>query len=112
MLADRVCRSGIPNIAQPEILLEYKVTPFAQYFKPDFICYGKIIVEIKAVANLIDARKAQALNYLSATKFDLALLVNFGQFPKLAYERLANNRKSESANFVMDEMRKLGLDNT
>jgi GxxExxY protein len=101
---------GIPFVAQPEIQLAYKGTLLNQHFKPDFICYGKIIVEIKAVANLIDAHKAQTLNYLNATKFELALLANFGQFPKLAYERLANNRKPLHSNSLIDEIQSWGLE--
>lgn len=82
----------IPFIAQASIELEYKGTTLGQTFKPDFICYGKIIVEIKAVERIADANRAQTLNYLNATEFDLALLVNFGHFPKLEYERQANDR--------------------
>jgi len=83
---------GIPFVAQPELQLEYKGTLLSQFFKPDFICYGKIIVELKALERLIDAHSAQTLNYINATKFDLALLVNFGHFPRLEYERLVNNK--------------------
>lgn len=83
---------GIPFVAQPELQQEYKGTQLRQFFKPDFICYGKIVVEIKALTSLMDAHRAQALNYLNATKFDLALLVNFGHFPKIEYERIANDR--------------------
>lgn len=101
---------GIPFVAQPEMQIEYKGRLLSQFFKPDFICYGKIIVEIKSVANLIDAHKSQTLNYLNATNFDLALLVNFGQFPKLAYERLANDRKRPSTKSVIEELQSWGLD--
>ena len=95
---------NIPFVAQPELELEYKGRSLTQYFKPDFICYGKIIVEIKSVTRLNDAHKAQTLNYLNATKMDLALLVNFGQFPKLAHERLANDRNRKSAKIIIDEL--------
>ena len=61
---------------------------FVQTFAPDFICYEKIIVEIKAVSALVDEHRAQVLNYLSATGCELALLVNFGHYPRLEYERL------------------------
>lgn len=90
----------IPFLAQPQLQLEYKGTLLTQHFRPDFICYDKIIVEIKSVASLTDAHRAQVLNYLNTTKFDLALLVNFGQHPKLGYERLVNERRrfSESDN--------------
>jgi GxxExxY protein len=82
----------IPFAAQVELQLEYKGRLLTQYFKPDFICFDKILVEIKALTNLIDVHRAQALNYLNATRFDLVLLVNFGHFPKLEYERVAHSR--------------------
>ena len=59
-----------------------------QTFSPDFLCYEKIIVEIKAVSALVDEHRAQVLNYLSATDCKLGLLVNFGHYPRLEYERL------------------------
>ena len=82
----------IPFVAQVELQLDYKGRLLTQYFKPDFICFDKILVEIKALTNLIDVHRAQALNYLNATRFDLVLLVNFGHFPKLEYERIACSR--------------------
>ena len=51
------------------------------------MCYDKIIAELKAVSNLIDERRAQVLNYLNAAKMKLGLLINFGHYPKLEYER-------------------------
>ena len=82
----------IPFVAQPEIQLGYKGTLLNQYFKPDFICYGKIIVEIKSVDALSNAHRAQTLNYLNATGYELALLINFGKHPRLEYERLARTK--------------------
>lgn len=92
---------GIPFVSQPEIQMSYKGTLLTQFFKPDFICYGKIIVEIKSVAAIIAAHRAQAINYLNATEFELALLVNFGQHPRLDYERLAKSKKAS----ILDEIR-------
>ncbi|HMM80863.1 MAG TPA: GxxExxY protein [Pyrinomonadaceae bacterium] len=81
-------RQGIPFVAQPIFELEYKGTKLEQYFKPDLVCFGSIIVELKALSKLIDEHRAQALNYLHATKFRLCLLVNFGHQPKVEYERI------------------------
>lgn len=92
---------GIPFVSQPEIQMSYKGTILTQYFKPDFICYGKIIVEIKSVSAIAAAHRAQAISYLNATEFELALLVNFGQHPKLDYERLAKSKKTS----ILDEIR-------
>ena len=83
----------IPFIEQPKIQLDYKGRILDQYFQPDYICYDKIIVEIKALPAIIEINKSQTLNYLNATNFDLALLVNFGHFPKVEYKRIANNLK-------------------
>ena len=75
-----------------EIELEFQGIQFLskppQTFSPDLLCYEKIILEIKAVSVLVDEHRAQVLNYLSATGYELALLVNFGHYPRLEYERL------------------------
>lgn len=97
---------NISFIAQPRIELEYKGRKLEQFFVPDFICFDKIIVEIKALSNLIEVNKAQTLNYLNATKYDLALLVNFGHFPQLEYKRIANNQpKTNNNNSLKEEIK-------
>jgi GxxExxY protein len=80
---------NIPFKAQQELALSYKGRPLKSKFKPDFICYEKIVSEIKAVSGLTDEHRAQVQNYLRATGLKLALLVNFGHFPKVEYERIA-----------------------
>lgn len=57
-------------------------------YTPDFILFGKIVVEIKAVKELSDKHRAQVYNYLKATGYRLGLLVNFGHYPKVEYERI------------------------
>ena len=81
-------RQGIPFVAQPILELEYKGTKLQQYFKPDFVCFGSIVLELKALSKLIDEHRAQVLNYLNALNLRLALLVNFGHYPKVEYERI------------------------
>jgi len=78
----------IPFLSKPPQTLQYRGRTLVQTFSPDFICYEKIIVEIKAVSALVDEHRAQVLNYLSTTGCELALLVNFGHYPRLEYERL------------------------
>jgi GxxExxY protein len=95
---------NIPFVAQPTLAMEYKGMPLAQFFKPDFICYEKIIVEIKALDRLSDVHRAQTLNYLNASKFDLALLVNFGHFPKVEYERIAGAKAQTSERTIIEEI--------
>lgn len=79
---------------QRQLSLSYRGRILASKFIPDFICYDKIIVELKAVSKLVDEHRAQVLNYLNATGFKLGLLINFGHYPKLEYERIANTRKT------------------
>ena len=79
---------GIPFVAQPEMKLSYRGQTLQHTFRPDFVCYDKIILEIKALSNLIDDHRAQVLNYLNASGFQLGLLVNFGTHPKLQSERI------------------------
>ena len=83
---------GIPFLSKPPQTLQYRGRTLVQTFSPDFICYDKIIVEIKAASALSDDHRAQVLNYLSATGCELALLVNFGHYPRLEYERLLPRR--------------------
>jgi GxxExxY protein len=79
---------NIPFQPQSELALDYKGRTLKQKYVPDVICYGKIIVELKAVKELTDEHRAQVHNYLKATGMKLGLLVNFGHYPKVEYERI------------------------
>ncbi len=70
---------GIPFQAQPMLRIQYKDHLLEQFYKPDFVCYGKVVVELKAVRYLPDEATAQLLNYLATTKMPVGLLVNFGR---------------------------------
>ena len=80
---------GIPFQEQVELKLQYKGMPLKQTYKPDFVCFGKIIVEIKAVSDLTAEHEAQICNYLKITNMRLGLLVNFGHYPKIEIKRFA-----------------------
>ncbi len=77
----------IPYESQKVLQLHYKEEELTQKYIPDFICYEKIIVELKAVSKLTDEHRAQILNYLHAANFRLGFLINFGHYPKLEYKR-------------------------
>ena len=79
---------GIPSESQKELRLSYKGEVLNQIYKPDLICYGCIIVELKAVRAIDDVHRAQVFNYLKATGLRLGLLVNFGHYPKATVERI------------------------
>ena len=79
---------GIPYVSQKELTLTYKGRELQKRYKPDFLCYNKIIVEIKAESALTDTDRSQAFNYLNATEHKLCILANFCSKPKLEYERI------------------------
>jgi GxxExxY protein len=79
---------GIPLLSKPAHTLNYRDRTLVQTFSPDFLCYDKIILEIKTVSALVDEHRAQVLNYLAASACKLGLLVNFGHYPRIEYERL------------------------
>jgi GxxExxY protein len=79
---------GIPSLAQVALPLTYKGVPLKQNYRPDFVCFGKVILELKAVEKLADEHLAQVLNYLNATGYELGVLINFGSHPKLDYRRI------------------------
>jgi len=79
---------NIPFVAQPNLRLMYKDKMLEQSYKPDFVCFDKIIVELKAVRDIADEHKSQVINYLKTTGFKLGLIVNFGHYPKAQIERL------------------------
>jgi GxxExxY protein len=68
----------VPAIPKPSLTLSYRGRILKQAYEPDFVCFEKIIVELKAVSALTDEHGSQLLNYLHATGFELGLLVNFG----------------------------------
>ena len=87
-LALEFAARGIPFKAGETLALAYKGQPLSQGYRADFICFNRIIVELKALAALTPEHRAQVLNYLRCTNFKLGLLVNFGCTPKARIERL------------------------
>ena len=77
---------NIPFQREVAIHASYKGVELEGTFVPDFICYDKIIVELKAVRELDDVHRSQAINYAKIAGYKLALLINFGS-SSLEYER-------------------------
>ena len=78
----------LPFKPQAELTLIYKGRTLTSKYIPDFILFEKIVLEIKAVKQLADEHRAQVHNYLRATGYRLGLVVNFGHYPKVEYERI------------------------
>ena len=85
--------SCIRALAQPLVALSYKGRPLTSRFVPDFIVFDKIIVELKALDELTDKHRAQVINYLKATGYELGILINFGAYPKLEWERIPRAKR-------------------
>jgi GxxExxY protein len=81
-------KSSIPYVASMPLNLNYKGQKLVQTYRPDFICFDQIIVELKAATTIAPEHRAQLLNYLKATGLRLGLIINFGTYPKLQLERL------------------------
>ena len=80
---------GIPYEREKLIQIMYKDKPLGEPYRADFVCYDKIIVELKALSELDGTHRAQVINYLKAAKMKLGLLVNFGEI-SAKVERLLN----------------------
>lgn len=79
---------GVPFVSQSTLPLAYKQRSLKQKYIPDFICFEKIIVELKTVSALADEHRAQVFNYLKATRFKVGYLVNFAHYPGVQHERI------------------------
>ena len=79
---------SIPFESKKPLVLNYKGRRLKTEYVPDFICYDKIIVEIKTVSTVGDIFRAKVKHYLKSSGFRLGLLVNFCHFPKLEHERI------------------------
>ncbi len=89
-LAREFSTRNIPHVSQPKLEIHYKGELLTRRYEPDFVCFSKIILEIKAVRSLDEVHQAQVHNYLKATSFSLGLLVNFGATEELIYHRIVH----------------------
>ena len=80
-------RRGIPFRREVELPIKYKEDRLGVAYKADFVCYGEVIVELKALDQIGGREKAQVINYLKASGYSRGLLLNFGTM-RLGCERL------------------------
>jgi GxxExxY protein len=91
-LAKEFFLRAIPFHREVELPIAYKGELLPVTYKPDFICYDSVIVELKALDMFGGKEQAQVINYLKATTFERALLINFGTI-HLEYQRLVLSLK-------------------
>jgi GxxExxY protein len=80
-------RQKIPFVKEKKLLLFYKEIQLEKFYVADFLCYDKIVVEIKALSALTSTHDSIMLNYLKAIKLKVGILANFGE-KSLKYKRL------------------------
>lgn len=78
---------NVPAVGQVQLPISYKGQTLQKTYTADFICYDRVLLEIKAVSALTNEHRAQIQNYLHATGLKVGLLVNFGHYPKAEHER-------------------------
>ncbi len=88
-------KQEIPFESQQVLIIRYKGIELSKKYQPDFVCFGSVVVEIKAVSHSTADHRAQLLNYLEAADLDVGLLVNFGHYPRLEYERFLSRRMAD-----------------
>ena len=87
-LAVELTARDIPFRREAPLSILYRGEPLPVNYKVDFICFGSLIVELKALTTLTGREESQTLNYLKASGYGRALLINFGT-PSLEYRRIA-----------------------
>ena len=78
---------GINFSSQEPLIINYKGQPLESRYFADLLCFGQIIVELKALNKLSGQEEAQVLNYLKATGLKVGLLINFGSQGRLEWKR-------------------------
>lgn len=101
-LEDELQLRNIPYEREKELDITYKGKVLSKTFKADFICYGKIILELKAVKEFTDEHYAQIYNYLRASNLELGILINFGaasiEYYRVPVSQKWQNNSSNSPN--------------
>ena len=68
----------IPFTSELRFRITYKESQLHKYYRPDFVCFESVIVELKALARLTRLEESQLINYLKITGYKTGLLLNFG----------------------------------
>ncbi|MCC6125963.1 MAG: GxxExxY protein [Pirellulales bacterium] len=87
---------AIPYEREKELPIRYRGEPLNTFYKADFVCFGSVIVELKALKQIAGTEEAQVINYLKASGLHKALLINFGA-SRLEYKRLVFNLRSSAS---------------
>ncbi|NUP98806.1 MAG: GxxExxY protein [Armatimonadetes bacterium] len=98
---------GVPLAREVPLSVSYRGHVLACTYRADMICFGSVLVEIKALDKLSGTEKAQVINYLKATRIPKALLLNFGG-SRLEYHRLILSHHLRSSVSSVDSSSAVG----
>ena len=96
-LENEFLKKGIPYKREVPLTIYYKNKPLNKRYIADFICYEKIVIEVKAISAISSEHHAQLLNYLAATRLKLGLIINFGK-QSLEHKRIINSIRDNPSN--------------
>ncbi|MEO8734063.1 MAG: GxxExxY protein [Flavobacteriales bacterium] len=91
-LTEELKLGAVPFESEVRLPVLYKGKPLSTIFRADLICFGKIVVELKAIKALTNIDEAQLLNYLKATGMERGLLLNFGS-ETLQVKRMVRSKR-------------------
>ena len=85
---------GVPFEREVPFRIEYKGTVLESAYRADLVCYGEVVVELKALQRISGADESQLLNYLKASGLQRGVVLNFGG-PSLQHERRVWNYEED-----------------
>ena len=108
-LALELIERGVPYKREVTFPVFYKDHQLEAVYKADFVCFGSVIVELKALSKLSRVEEAQVINYLKVTGYEIGLLLNFGT-GSLEYRRFVFSKSDKSVKSVdYDQAFSIGL---
>ena len=96
-----VCtEKGIPWEREIPLKMMFHGIELEKLYKADFVCYDDIIVELKAVSELVGEHRAQLFNYMKITNTHFGILINFGEPQRLHAEKYMYNELTNKFDII------------
>ncbi|MEY4269454.1 MAG: hypothetical protein RLZZ58_670 [Pseudomonadota bacterium] len=98
VLAAKLTAKGYTVDRQLPVDIEFEDLRFEAAFRADLLVDGRLLIEIKSVANLNAAHRKQLLTYLRLMHLPVGLLINFaGATLKEGFHRIVNNHRPSAS---------------